>query len=245
MKSKISFLWCVAFINLVVFAAGTVRADEPLPPPSDYSIKSANGKYTAFFQVKENKTIVYEVGKSSGKKNKIKLWEMDGWFRNTYLSNDGANLIVFYGGANLLELDYKPDEVMISFYDKGSLLNEVRLNQLLENPAPAALEKTVSHYRWVSTYGMNEKQIFEVTTTEKKKFEFDIKTGLPIGTPLYASSNGSPAASPTSQSNQNEQPNQTNSTNTNQTDTKKETAGCQAAVLGIIGCAVLSSIFTR
>jgi len=246
MKLKLSFLLGLAFINIIVFAVGA-KADQPLPPPSDYSIRSANGKYKAFFQVKENKTTVYEIDKSSPKKNKIKFWEMDGWFRNTYLSNDGENLIVAYEGANLLSLNYKRDEVMISFYDKGNLLNQVRLNQLIQNPTPEKLEKTVSHYRWVDTYGLNEKQIFEVNTIEKKKFQFDIKTGLPIGMQLHTPSIDSGKVSSTDSTNQNAQTNQTNqanSANSNQANTKNETGGCQAAVLGILSFAVLSSILS-
>lgn len=244
MKSKLFILPVLAFVNLIVFTCAA-RADEPLPPPADYSINSANGKYTATFQVKENRTTVYAVDKSSRKKVKTKLWEMEGWFRNTYLSNDGANLIVFYDGANLLETDYKPDEVMISFYDKGNLLNEIRLNQLVKDPSPAALVKTVSHYRWVDTYGMNEKQIFEVNTIEKKRFEFDIKTGQPIGTPLYIASTDSKTDSANESANRNAPSNQTNAADPNQPETKKEVKGCQAAILGIAACAVLSSFLTN
>lgn len=227
MKSKIFVL----FTFILILQPISIWADEPLPPPKDYFINSANGKYTAFFSVKDKKTIVYElVGKI--KKEKQKIWEMDGWFRNTYLSNDGNNLIVAYEGANLLDNNYKTDQVMISFYDKGKLLKEIKLNQLIENPVPEKLEKTVSHYSWVETYGMNENQQFEVNTIKKKKFLFDIKTGNIIGGELYSSSN-------TFNDNQNTV--SQNSANTKPTGTGK-TNSCSAAVLGIAGIAVASSL---
>lgn len=253
MRSKLFFPARSIFLCLIVFAAvATAKADEPLPAPADHWVKSANGKYTAFFQVKENRTTVFEVVKSSRKNPPTKRWEMEGWFRNAYLSNDGANLIVFYNGANLLDLDFEPDEPMISFYERGKLLNQVRLNQLIKNPSPETLPKTVSHYRWVATYGLNEKQIFEVSTIEKKRFEFDIKTGLPIGTLLYAAAvEPAPRGDSSYQAKRDSQTNsaptgqngQTNSADTNsKTNAEKEIGGCRAAALGIVGCAVLSSI---
>lgn len=238
MQSKFSFLLRLAFVNLVVLTINVI-ADEPLPPPTDYWTYSANKQYAAFFQVKEKRTTVYQIDKSARQKKKTKLWEMDGWYRNTYLSNDGDNLVVAYEGANLLNLNYQTDQVMISFYDKGNLLNQVRLDQLIENPTPDKLEKTVSHYRWVDSYGLNEKQLFEVNTVEKKKFLLDVKTGLPIGTQFSA---------PAANTNSNQAPNSVDAsespkqTNPSDTNTKKETAGCQTAVLSIISLAFLGSI---
>jgi hypothetical protein len=161
---------------------------------------------------------------------------MDGWYRNTYLSDDGENLVVVYDGANLLSLDYKPDEVMLKFYDKGILLNEVRLNQLIKNPIAENLEKTESHFRWVDTYGMNEKQVFEVNTIEKKKFLFDIKTGLLIEGLLYVPEvNANDPLAPYSRTVENE------ATPVNSSNGKGTTRGCQNAFLGIIGVTFLVS----
>jgi outer membrane lipoprotein-sorting protein len=235
MKTLFTFFVSILFFN-ILFLTGSVRADEPLPPPADYSIFSANRKYSATFQVNEKKTTVYKLDTSSKKTNKIKMWEMDGWYRNSYLSDDGENLVIVYDGANLLSLDYKTDEVMLKFYDKGNLLNKVRLNQLIKTPMAENLEKTESHFRWVDTYGMNEKQAFEVNTVEKKKFLFDIKTGLPIEGTLYV---------PEVNANDPLVPNSTNQVNqsspVNSPKAKETTRSCQSAFLGIIGFTFLVS----
>jgi hypothetical protein len=172
----------ISVLSLIV----KVKADTPLPPPADYWISSQNNKFKAFFDVKNKTTLVYRIEKIKRKEKKEKIWQMEGWFRNTFLSNDGKNLVVAYNGANLLELDYKIDEVMISFYNEGNLLNQIRLNQLIENPLPEKLERTTSHFKWVSTYGINAEQMFEINTVAKKQFLFDLKTGLSIGADLYS-----------------------------------------------------------
>lgn len=245
MKNTVYFVLCLTFAGFFILPLAA-KADEPLPPPTDYSIFSANGKYTASFQVKEKKTSVYRIDKSSPQPQKIKLWEMDGWFRNTFLSNDGENLIVAYDGANLLALNYAPDKVMISFYRQGDLIKRVRLNQLIENPTPAKLRKTVSHYSWVETYGLNEKQFFEVNTIERKKFLFDIKTGLPIEGKLAA-----PSTEPADFSSTNSADSSTtapsiqaNAVDPNQTNPKRESGACYETMLGIFVFAAFGSILS-
>ena len=95
MKLKLCFILLWALANLVI-SATDARADEPLPPPADHWIYSANKKYSAFFSVKEKKTIVYQLVKPPARRQKkFKIWEMEGWYRNAYLSNNGQNLIVF------------------------------------------------------------------------------------------------------------------------------------------------------
>ena len=179
------FLYTLASISLIVVVLFSESyADDSLPPPSDYSIKSANGKFIVFFSVADKKTRVYEYFNKQKKKKNL-IWEMDGWYRNTFLSNDGENLVIVYDGANLLDYDYKKDQIMISFYSKGKLLREIKLNQIIENPIPENLLETVSHYKWVDTYGINEKQLFEVNTIKNQTFKFNLKTGELIEGVLY------------------------------------------------------------
>ena len=238
MKAK-SIVMVFFFAGCFFYLPHIAKADEPLPPPADYLILSQNKKFKAFFSVENKTTTVYEIQKIKRREKLSKIWEMPGWFRNTFLSNDGDNLVVAYDGANLLELDYKPEQVMISFYSRGQLLNEVRLNQLIENPVPEKLVKTVSHYQWVSTYGLNSGQVFEVNTISKKRFLFDVKSGLPVGTPLYSSIGGQePAKTEDNQTaNSPELPNNSNEIkDSNQSAT--HSGNCPLAFLAVAGFAV-------
>ncbi len=228
---KLKIIVNIAFIIIFLVNSHLItKADEPLPPPADYSISSQNNKFEAFFDVKNDFTFVYKIEKVKRKVTKTKLWEMPGWYRNAFLSNDGENSIAVYDGANLLELDYKVNQVMISFYQQGKLLNEIRLNQLIKNPVPENLERTVSHYKWVSTHGLNNKQIFEVNTAAKKRFLFDIKTGLPSeGTLLYSADTKSGQAGTVKKSVE---------------DSTEKTNNCRFALFLAAGLAVLLPEFT-
>ena len=152
------------------------RADEPLPPPTTRNVKSPSGRYVALSQIKPAKTTVYKLEKG----RKTQLWEMNGWFRNAFLCDDGRHLIAFYDGANLLNLEYRPDDVMMRFYERGKLLRAVRLNQIIAQPTPDKFRRTVSHYAWLESYGLNARHQFEIRTLRQKTLLFDPKTGFPI-----------------------------------------------------------------
>lgn len=101
---------------------------------------------------------------------------MNGWHLNAYLSDNGRNLIVFYPGANLLNLGYKADDVMMTFYDRGKVLRQVRLNKIVPNSTPDIFRRTVSHYSWLESYGLVGDK-FIINTLNQKRLIFDIKTG--------------------------------------------------------------------
>ena len=243
------FTAILLFLSVFLLGSIAVRADEPLPPPADYEKYSANHKFKAVFDAEDKTTIVYRVEKNGKKEKNTKLWEMAGWYRNTYLSNDGKNLVVVYDGANLLNLDYKTDEVMISFYGEGNLINQIHLDQLLENPEPKNLEKTVSHYKWVQSYGLNQKELFEVNTPEKKQFLFSLETGLPVNEQLFASQKKMETGNENSINEQVDNKNQNtvsgNTENQNAAPENVNKGNCQMAFLIVVGCSFLANRFTH
>jgi hypothetical protein len=180
-------LLCLALLPV------TVSADEPLEAPGNKTIYSLNRKYSAFLDYERKITTVYSVSKRGRTEQRTKLWEMPGWFRNASLADDGEHLVVAYEGSNLLDLNYKQDEVMLTFYRRGELINRVRLNELLEDARPSKLERTVSHYKWTESYGFDEHGRYVVNTVEKRQFIFDVDTGQPVNTKLFTPA---PAPSP-------------------------------------------------
>ena len=171
MKTKLLLLSSLIAFNALQFSHST-RADSPLPAPSNRRITSSNGKFVAWLDWKAQKTTVYSVQKSK----KTKLWQMNGWHPNAYLADNGRNFIAFYPGANLLNLDYKPSDVMMTFYDRGKRLRQVRLNEIVPNPTPDKFRRTVSHYSWIESYGLVGDK-FVIDTLQKKTLAFDIQTG--------------------------------------------------------------------
>lgn len=106
------------------------------------------------------------------------LWSMPGWFRVASLSNDGEYLVTGFDGVNLLPLDFKKDQVMLSFYDRGKLIRHVRLNEMIADVSK--LTKTVSHYQWGQYLGLNAEDHYVVELAGKQWLLFNIRTGLPI-----------------------------------------------------------------
>lgn len=106
------------------------------------------------------------------------LWSMSGWFRVAALSNDGEYLVTGYDGVNLLPLDYKEDQIMLSFYDRGRLLRHVRLNELFTDFSK--LVRTVSHYHWGEYLGLNENDHYVLELVDKRWLLFNVKTGQVI-----------------------------------------------------------------
>lgn len=160
------------FVALLIKGAS---ADQPLPPPELKTICSTSGFFCAEMDPDRNLTTVYR-RRAGGVREP--LWSMRGWFRVAALSSDGEYLVTGYDGVNLLPLDYRKDQVMLSFYDRGKLIREVRLNELVTDFSK--LEKTASHYQWGHYLGINADDHYTVELPDKRWVLFNVKTGQPI-----------------------------------------------------------------
>jgi hypothetical protein len=152
-----------------------VKADAPLPPPEIRTVCSRNGFFCARMDPDLSLTTVFR--RRAGGVTEP-LWSMPGWFREASLSNDGQYLVAGYDGGNLLPLDVRKDQVMLSFFDRGRLIRQVRLNDLV--PDVSKLTRTVSHYHWGRFHGLNSEGHLVVELADKQWVLFDPRTGLPI-----------------------------------------------------------------
>lgn len=160
---------------LLGLMARTLAADEPLPAPDYRAVCSQNGFFCALMDPGKKVTTVVRRHAGGISEN---LWSMPGWFRVAYLSNDGEYLVTGYDGVNLLPLNYRKDQVMLSFYDRGRLIRQVRLNEMITDFSK--LEKSASHYQWGNTLGLNESDHLTVELPDKKWMMFDVRTGREI-----------------------------------------------------------------
>ncbi len=145
-----------------------LAADAPPEAPADKTIRSLNGKFQAFLDAGRKQTTVFEVRKGAPP---VRLWSMPGWFRVAALSDDGDHLVVGFDGNNLLPLDYRKDEAMLRFYERGKLLRTVRLSELIQDYSK--LQRTVSHYAWGHYIGFDRNNRFLLDTVEGRRFTFD------------------------------------------------------------------------
>ncbi len=144
------------------------QADEPLPPPQRHQVRSPNGAILAISDPRTGTTILEA---ASGKE----LWSMAGWYRWLFVSNDGRHVATGYNGMNLIPQDFKPELVLITFWQDGKKLREVFVQEIVPNKS--TLERTVSHYHWGTIEGLNNKDELLVTRADGRKFRFQMATG--------------------------------------------------------------------
>ncbi|NIA68899.1 hypothetical protein HBA54_09870 [Pelagibius litoralis] len=161
----------VPVLAVIWALAPDAGADEPLPPPTDREICSPNGLYCAVMDAAANETTVFHQG--------LPLWRRPGWFRDAFLADDGEHMIVGYRGLELLQWDYRPETVMISFWRRDRLIRAVPLSEVIEDTAK--LELTTSHFLWGRTVGIDDSSRFVVETVEDRRLTFDITSGAMVG----------------------------------------------------------------
>lgn len=155
---------------LVILALGVqgANSDEPLTPPSKIRAVSGNGKFIAVSDPKLQKTLVTD---SAGNK----IWELPGWHRSIFISDDGQSVAIGYEGMNLIPT-YDPNLELVAFWSNGVKIRAVKLSELF--PTASGLKRTVSHYYWGQIEGIDKKGHLILTRHDGKQFLFDISTGM-------------------------------------------------------------------
>lgn len=106
------------------------------------------------------------------------LWALKGWFRDAYLTDDGAHLVTGYDGLNLLQRDYQSDTTMLTFWRQGRKVRDVPLSEMIADVS--RLVPTVSHYLWGHSEGIDSEGRFVVHTIENRRIAFDMGTGRAV-----------------------------------------------------------------
>lgn len=99
---------------------------------------------------------------------------MPATFSTASLSDNGCFLVASCRGGNLLDLAHAPDEIMLSFYDRGRLLSQVRLQELVREED---LVRTMSHYVWAVSFEFVSATRFRVETVDRRVHLFNAATG--------------------------------------------------------------------
>lgn len=127
---------CLGVAALLLTAPA--RADSPLPPPTDHTVQSPNGRCTARASLREGRVIVVPAGDGTG-------WSVPGWHRQLLASDDCRSLGVGYDGLNLLRRpDRLPGTPIMRFFHPDGPGRVVRLHQLY--PDLTVMPATVSHW---------------------------------------------------------------------------------------------------
>ena len=162
----------LAGIFLILVSLGTpvlLLGDEPSSAPATETFYSANRRYLAISDVSVEKTFVYKINTSG---SKTLLWDIPGWFRYIYLSNDGDYLVTDNTGG-LLWKKFGKRDVVLRIFRNGNEIQKYRVTDLIDHIWN--LEKTVSHYRWGNIENLDGK-IVNITTVEGRA-QIDSVTG--------------------------------------------------------------------
>ncbi|MBX3742883.1 MAG: hypothetical protein KF712_18000 [Akkermansiaceae bacterium] len=154
----------------LLFSAGTLLADAPLPPPAHHATESSDKKTVVISDPKEGTLCKTRNG------GRV-LWRTNGWFRSIFLSDDGIHMVTAYDGLNLIPVNHRPEMTILTFWKNGKIFREVPLKELV--PEKESLLRTVSHYEWGSVAGVSKAGKLQVNTADGRKLEYDFETGLP------------------------------------------------------------------
>lgn len=141
----------------------------------DGPIDSANHRFFAAPGPDRRSTVVF---KRVGKREKERLWEAPTWSPAEYLTNDGEYLVTGYAGSNLLEHHYDLDEAMVSFYRRGTLINTVRLREIIRDTKH--LEPSDDGVQWGFFVGLIGPTRFALDTVEHRRFIYDVTNGTVV-----------------------------------------------------------------
>lgn len=176
----------VSVLALCCFATPAVRADQVSPPSAwvvtspfgDHLFKMvpAEGRFVGdkYVITKEAFGVAYEVDR---KGDFVERWRTKGWFAQCgWLSEDGRYFV--RKGPWASDYDGRTD-LAVAFYDRGKLLKEYRVKDLIKNPE--ALVQTASHYFWspevqTAPDGLASKS-FHLVMADKTTYQFNIATG--------------------------------------------------------------------
>ncbi len=140
-------------------------------------IYSPNKKFAAFADLERKIITIKKIDWQGNIGWSNKYWSMDGYFELLGLSNDGEHLVVGRREMNVLPSDYKKDQVLLSFFKSGQLINQARLNQLITDFSK--LQRVDTGYRWGKYLGLNAAGYFVVENIEGSKILFDMSSGKP------------------------------------------------------------------
>lgn len=155
-----------ALILTVVLLADSALADAPLPPPEKLTICSASKKVCAVSDPVENTTVI-----SSQDGNKAS-WQIPGWHRWFFVSDDGDSVVV---GGGLAPEDVTLEEPVLRFFNRGRLVRTVTLGDLYNSKSELA--HTASHFVWYRTLKLNKVNQLLVELVNEKTVAFAANTG--------------------------------------------------------------------
>ena len=162
----------LVFLLSIVTAFSDVRGDEPVPPPKKKVTLSPSGRIRAVSDPLAKITRVEDA------KSHEVLWSLPDYHRIFFVTDDGRHLITEYYGGNLIPTGIIGHLVLLTFWENGKKIREVRVRDLF--PKRSILQHTASHYLWCQSVGLDEHGRLKVERVDHQIFLFDVATGKQV-----------------------------------------------------------------
>jgi hypothetical protein len=138
---------------IALLCSTSAWCDTPLAPPLPWKTCDPYINFCVQLDPKNDST-VYKIEAPFAAKE---IYKIPGWHRSARISEDGQYFVAAYSGLNLVPLDVKPTQVMLTVWKNGAKHKEVALGQLIKNWS--SLQQTTSHYRWGSVSHLSKDSI--------------------------------------------------------------------------------------
>jgi len=149
----------------VIVQALPASGDQPPAAPANFTVRSRSGRHMAVLDFQARRVSVFEDRKGA----RLPLWTVQGWSPVAAIGDVGPTLALGHPGNNLLPLDANENTVIVSLYQGGSLVREVKLGEILPT---ARLRRTISHVEWGTHVGFNTQGRYVVETEDKRLLAF-------------------------------------------------------------------------
>ena len=147
-----------------------VWADAPLPPPAKYTVCSPNQAFCAVADPATQSVAVSARG--AAKPN----WSLSSWHRQVFLGNDGDHMVIGPPGLNLISLEAKASDPILTFMNRNAVVRVIQVGELF--PKMSSLRRTASHYAWGNVVGISQNDQFIVQLVDGRRVAFSVLTGL-------------------------------------------------------------------
>jgi hypothetical protein len=155
---------------LVLVAASHLLADAPLRPPAKYTACSPSQAFCAVADPGTHSVAVFARGAVKP------IWSLPTWQRQVFLANDGNHMVIGPPGLNLLSLDAKPSDPLLTFMNRNAVVRIVTVGELF--PGMSSLRRTASHYAWGDIVGISAHDQLIVQLEGGRRVAFSVLTGL-------------------------------------------------------------------
>jgi hypothetical protein len=161
--------WSILLLLLLV-ASGLALADAPLRPPAKYTVCCPNEAFCAVADPTTQSVSVFARGAT------VPSWSLNSWHRQIFLANDGEHLIIGPSGLELIPLDTKLADPLLTFMNRKAIVRVVSVGDLFASLS--SLRRTASHYECCRVVGVSARDQLVVQLVNGKRVAFNISTGL-------------------------------------------------------------------